>query len=208
MGIKSEKGGLLLLFITQSCLTLCDPMDCSTQASLFFIISQSLLKLMSIESVMPSNHLILCGPLLLLPSIFLSIRVFSNESTLPSGGPSSGASASVLLMSIQDWFSLGLTGLISLQSRELPKVFSSTTVRKQQFFRSSATRYFCASQHPSAKTETRSWRKSIQWDYSGLNQYIPWHFISTGGADFKLTGSSTHGLCITQHSKGQREGAE
>ena len=68
--------------VTQFCLTLCDPMDCSTQASLFFSISWSLLNLMSIESVMPSKHLILCRPLLLLPSIFPSIRVFSNESVI------------------------------------------------------------------------------------------------------------------------------
>ena len=59
-------------------------MDCSTQASLSIFNSQSLLKFMSIESVMPSNHLILCRPLLLLPSIFTSIRVFSNESVLCS----------------------------------------------------------------------------------------------------------------------------
>ena len=61
---------------------LCVPMDCSTPGSLSFTISQSLLKLMSIESVMPSNHFILCHLLLLLPSIFPSIRVFSNESAL------------------------------------------------------------------------------------------------------------------------------
>ena len=67
--------------VAQSCPTLCDPMDYS-QASLSFTISQSLLKLMSIELVMPSNHLILCRPLLLLPSIFPSIMVFSNESAL------------------------------------------------------------------------------------------------------------------------------
>ena len=57
-------------------------MDCSTQAALSFTVSRSLLKLMSIELVMPSNHLILCHPLLLLPSIFPSIRVFSNELAL------------------------------------------------------------------------------------------------------------------------------
>ena len=68
--------------ITQSCPTLCDPMDCIRQASQSFTISWSLLKLTSIESVMPSNHLILCHPLLLLPSIFPSIRVFSNELAL------------------------------------------------------------------------------------------------------------------------------
>ena len=68
--------------VAQSCSTLCDPMNCSTQASLSITNSRSLLKLMSIESVMPSNHLILYRPLLLLPSIFPSIRVFSNESAL------------------------------------------------------------------------------------------------------------------------------
>ena len=62
--------------------TLCDPMDCSTLGSLSTTNSQSLLKFMSIESVMPSNHLILCCPLLLQPSMFPSIRVFSNESAL------------------------------------------------------------------------------------------------------------------------------
>ena len=66
--------------VTKSCPTLCHPVDCSP--SLSFSISWSLLKLMSIESVMPSNHLILCHPLLLLPSISPSIRVFSNESAL------------------------------------------------------------------------------------------------------------------------------
>ena len=68
--------------VAQSCLTLCDPMDCSTPGFPFITNSQSLLKLMSIKSVMPSNHLIFCFPLLLLPSIFPSIRVFSSESVL------------------------------------------------------------------------------------------------------------------------------
>ena len=68
--------------VTQMCLPPCDLIDCSTQASLPFTISQSLLKLMSIESVMPSNHLILCCPLSLLPSTFLIIRVVSNELAL------------------------------------------------------------------------------------------------------------------------------
>ena len=68
--------------VAQSCLTLCDPMDCSAPSFPVHHQLQSLLKLMSIESVMPSNHLILCCPLLLLPSIFPSIRVFSNESVL------------------------------------------------------------------------------------------------------------------------------
>ena len=112
------------------------PWTAAHQASLPITNSWSLLKLMSIESVMPSNHLILCHPLLLLPSIFPSIRVFSNKSVFASGGQSIGASASasVLPMNIQDWFPLGLTGLISLQSKGLSRVFSNTTVQKHQFF--------------------------------------------------------------------------
>ena len=68
--------------VSQSCLTLCDPMNCSTPGLLSITSSQSSLKLMSIESVMPTSHLILCHPLLRLPPIPPSIRVFSNESTL------------------------------------------------------------------------------------------------------------------------------
>ena len=68
--------------VAQLCLTLCDPMDCSTSSLPTIANFQSLLKLMSIESVMPSSHLILCTPLLLLPPIPPSIRVFSNESAL------------------------------------------------------------------------------------------------------------------------------
>ena len=71
----------LLCLVTKSCLTLCDPMD-SSQASLSYTISWSLLKLTSIETVMPSNHLILCCPLPLLLSMFPSIRVFSSELAL------------------------------------------------------------------------------------------------------------------------------
>ena len=91
--------------VTRSCLTLCDPMDyIAHQASLSITNSCSFLKLMSIESVMPSNHLILCRPLLLLPSIFPSISVFSSESILHIRCHSIGvsASASVLPMNIQD----------------------------------------------------------------------------------------------------------
>ena len=100
------------------------------QASLSFTISWSLLKLMSIESVMSSNHLILCCPLLLLPSIFPSNRVFSHESALCIKWPKywSFSLVSVLPVNIQDWFPLGLTGLISLLSKELSRVFSSPTV--------------------------------------------------------------------------------
>ena len=68
--------------VAKSCPTLCKPWTAAHQAFLSFTISQSVLKLMSIESVMPSNHLILCRPLLLLPSLFPSIRVFSSELAL------------------------------------------------------------------------------------------------------------------------------
>ena len=112
------------------------PWTTARQASLSITNSQTLLKLMSIESVMPSNHLILCRPLLLLPSIFPSIRVFSNQSALRIRWPSIGVSAStsVLPMNIQDRFPLGLTGWISWQSKGLSRVFSNTTVQKHQFF--------------------------------------------------------------------------
>ena len=112
------------------------PWISARQASLSITNSQSLLKLMSIESVMPSNHLILCCPFLLTPSIFPSIRVFSNESALHIRWPNIrvSVSASVLPMNIQDWFLWGLTGLISLQSKRLSRVFSNTTVQKHQFF--------------------------------------------------------------------------
>ena len=107
------------------------------QASLFITNSRSLHKFMSIESVMPSNHLILCRPLLLLLSIFPSIRVFSTESVLCirwpkywsfsfSVSPSNEYSGLI--------FPLGWTGWISLQSKGLSRVFSNTTVQKHQFF--------------------------------------------------------------------------
>ena len=101
------------------------PWTVAHQASLSFTNSQNLLKLTSIESVMPSNHLILCCPLLHLLSIFPSIRVFSNESVLCIRWPKywSSASASVLPMNIQDWFPLGLTNWISMLSKALPRVF-------------------------------------------------------------------------------------
>ena len=90
---------------------------------------------MSIEPMMPSNHLIFCHPILLLPSVFPGIRVFSN---FESGGQNIGAlaSASVLPMNIQGWFPLVLTGFILL-SKGLSRVFSSTTIWKHQFFRHS-----------------------------------------------------------------------
>ena len=95
------------------------PRTAARPTSLSFTVSWSLLKLMSIESMTPSDHLVLCHSLLLLPSIFLSIRVFSNESALLIKWPSIGTSvsASVLPMNSQDWFPLRLTSLISLLSK-------------------------------------------------------------------------------------------
>ena len=111
------------------------PWTAARQASLSITISRRLLKLMSIESVMPSIHLVLCRLLLLPPSVFPSIRVFQ-ESVLCIRWPEYGvsASASVLPMNFQDWFLLGWTGWISLQSKGLSRVFSNTTVQKHQFF--------------------------------------------------------------------------
>ena len=111
------------------------PWTAARQASLSTVNSQGLLKLMSIELVMPSKHLILCPPLLLPPSIFPNIRVFSNESFLHTSGQSTGvsASASDLPMYVQDWLPLGLTGWISLLSKGHSRVFSNTTVQKHQF---------------------------------------------------------------------------
>ena len=103
----------LQLFVT--------PWTAAHQASLSFTISWSLLKLMSIESVMLSNHLILCHLLLLLPSIFLSIGVFSSELAvcIRCKSIADSASTSVLLMNIQGCFPLGWTGWISLLSKGL-----------------------------------------------------------------------------------------
>ena len=116
------------------------PRTVAHQASLSFTISWNLLKLMSIKSVMLCNHLILCH---LLSTLFSScLQSFPASGSFPvsqllaSGTQSIGASASasVLPMSIQSWFPSGLTGLISLQSKGLSRVFSSTTIQKHQLF--------------------------------------------------------------------------
>ena len=105
------------------------------KASLSFTISWSLLKLMSFESVMPSNHLILCRPLSSCLQSFPASEYFPMSRLFASGGPSIGASAlaSVLPMNTQDWFPLALTSLISLLYKGLSRVFSSSTVWKHQF---------------------------------------------------------------------------
>ena len=115
---------------------LCDPMDHSTPG--FPSPSPRVCsdRSMSIESAMLSNHFILYSPLLLLPQSFLVSGSFPMSWLFASGGQSIGAStsASVLPMNTQVWFPLGFTDLISLQSKGLSRVFSSTTVWRHQFF--------------------------------------------------------------------------
>ena len=120
--------------VLNSCLTICDPMDCSLPAFPSFTVSWGLLKLLSIESVITSNHLILCRPFSSCPQLFPASGSFPVSCLFVSGGQSIGASTSVLPMNIQGSFPLGLTGLISLQSKGLSRVFSNTTVQKHQFF--------------------------------------------------------------------------
>ena len=124
MSIVVQSLSCVWLFVT--------PWTAAHQASLSFTISQSLLKLLSIESVMPSNHLICCHPLLLLPSIFASIRVFSSEAALHIRWPKYWSSSFSLspsneysgLISFRiDWFDLPAI-------QETLRIFSSTTIRK------------------------------------------------------------------------------
>ena len=110
------------------------PWTAACQASLSFIVFWSLLKLMSIESVMSSNCVILCHPLL--PSVFASIRVFSNESALHIRWPKywSFSFTNSPSNEYSGLISLGLTGLISLLSKGLSSIFSRITIQKHQFF--------------------------------------------------------------------------
>ena len=122
---------LVRLFVT--------PWTAACQDSLYFIISRILLKLISIQMVMPSSQLILCCSLLFLPSIFPSIRVFSNELAFLKRWPkylsfSFSINIQYSAFNIQGSFPLGLTGLISLLCKGFSRVFSSTTVQKRQFF--------------------------------------------------------------------------
>ena len=123
--------------VTQSCLTLCDPMDCSTPG---FPVHQQLPELTQAcvhwvgDAIQPSHPL--SSPS---PSSLQSVPAsgsFQMSQLFTSGGQSIGvsASASVIPMNIQDWFPLEWSGWISLQSKELSRVFSNTTVQKHQFF--------------------------------------------------------------------------
>ena len=117
----------------QSCLTLCNPMDCSTPGFPVLRYLQSLLKFMSIESVMTSNYLVLCCPLSC-PQSLPASGSFPVSQLFTSGGQSIGTLASVIPVNIQDWFPFGLTGLISLLAKGLSRVFSTTTIWMHQFF--------------------------------------------------------------------------
>ena len=110
------------------------PWTAAFQASLSFTISQRLLKLMAIVSVMPSNHLVLIVPFSSCCQSFPASGSFLMSQLFASGGQSFRASASVLPVNIQDLFPLEWTGLISLQSKGLSRVFSNITVQKHQFF--------------------------------------------------------------------------
>ena len=127
------KTGIWLLFRRSVVSDSATPWTAAHQTPLPFTASWSLCT--SLESVMLSNHLFLCSPPFLLPSIFPSVAVFSRELALHSRWPKywASASASVLPMNIQGWSPLGLTGLTSLL-RGLSGVFSSTTAGKHQFF--------------------------------------------------------------------------
>ena len=140
-GIFVKGSDLSVSSVAQSCPTLCNPMDCACQASLSITNSWSLLKLISIELVMPSNHLILCHPFLLTPSIFPSIRVFSNESVLRIRWP-------------KDWrFSFSISpsneysGLISFRIDRLDLLAVQRTLKSLL-------------QHQSLNTKARHWKGS------------------------------------------------
>ena len=134
--LRDAPGNIQFSSVAQQCLALCNPMDCSMPGFLSITNSWSLLKLMSIELVMRSNHLILCCPSLLRPSVLPNITVFSKESVLHVRGPnycsfslsiSPSNEYSGLISFRIDWFDL-------LQSNRLSRVFSNTAVQKHQFF--------------------------------------------------------------------------
>ena len=136
---KTKTKNFLITFccwVAQSVQLFVTPWTVARQVSLSLTISQALPKFMFIALVMPSIYLNLWCPLLLLPSIFPSIRVFSNELPVCIGGQNTEttASASVIPVNTQGWSPLRLTAWISLLSKGLSGVLSSTTVRRHQFF--------------------------------------------------------------------------
>ena len=135
MSVIKKHGSVQFSSVAQSCPTLCDPMNCSTPGLPSITNSRSSLRLMSIESVMPSSHLIFCRPLLLLPPIPPRIRIFPSESTLYMRWPKYWSfSFSIIPSKESHGCSSECTGWISLQSKGISRVFSNTTVQKHQFF--------------------------------------------------------------------------
>ena len=128
-------GSVQFSSVTQSCPTLCDPMNCSTPG---LPVHHQLLKFTQTHAHWVSDAIQLSHPLspfLLLPSIFPSIRVFSNESIICIRWPKYWSfSFNISPSNIQDWFLLRLTSWIFMQSKGLSRVFSNTTVQKHQFF--------------------------------------------------------------------------
>ena len=131
--------------VAKSCPTFCTPWTAACRASLYFTVSLSLLKLMSIESVMPSNHSSSVS-LFSFPQSFPASGSFPMNQLFTLGGQNIGASASapVIPMNIKGWFPLELTGLISLLSKGFSRVFFSTTVWKHQFFCTQLSCFFSA----------------------------------------------------------------
>ena len=149
------------------------PWIAACQASLSITNSQSSLRLTSIESVMPSSHLILCRPLLLLPPIPSSIRLFSNESTLRMRWPKYWSFSFSIIPSkekSQGWSLSEWTGWISLQSEGLSRVFSNTTVQKHQFF----------SAQPSSQSNSHSSKASILWHSAFFIVQLSHPYMTTG----------------------------
>ena len=145
--------------VTQSCLTLWNSWDCSTPDLLVHHHLPKILKLMSVESVMPFNHLILCHPLLLPPSIFPNIKVFSSESSVHIRWQSIGvsASASVIPVNTQDWSPLGGTGWISCSPRDSQE---SSPIPQFKSINSSALSFL----HSPTLTSIRDYWKNHSYD--------------------------------------------
>ena len=161
---------LLLLFSLYVMSDSATPWTAACQASLSFTVSLSLLKLMSIESVMPSNHLILCCSFSSCLQSFPASGSFPISWFFASDGQSIGGSASALSMNIQGWFLLGLTALISLLSKGFSRIFSNTTVWRHQFF-------FMVQQSPPYMTTGKTIALSIQ-TFVGKVMSLPFSMLS------------------------------
>ena len=145
LAVKGKKKSVQVSSVAQSCPTLCDPVDCSMPG---FSVHHQFLELAQThvhqvgDAIQPSHPLSSLSPPAFNLSQHQSLFHIKKSQFFTSGGQSTGvsASASLLLMNIQDWFPLGLTGLISLQSKGLSRVLSTATVQKHQFF---GTQIFC-----------------------------------------------------------------